>query len=610
MALQLEREEITTETLLVASQVERERILRSMEFSYGKIMSLNKTIERRRVVSLAMVEPDSDAANSASLEIVIPADWQPGARVCGKVHSAWCHTYNANHTYKSLYFATIYRLGPSVQKRGKLASPLPLSPARPPQHTNPRSWHARVCAGTKLETMLADGQCLILSPPEGAKPGMSLEFKVPEAHSRVEAMPARPKPEQEPDQPSVEAHVRSVEDEWEQVWQNEVILREFPANDKLIDRLEMSLSSELHALIIPPKDSEGCRDWNSKSQKRWVSLVLWFTFFQVLLTWLLFHMSMYHYREMRMTKAQCADGGVLANQTSESIAATCPTAALDKMASRITLKDPLYEAALNYTGSYRNSPIFGEGNSDSHLERNALLVIQELFLFLFLSQKLAHAIQMLTLALAAGGLDRLYGGWNFYRGLLSFNRRADVFSKMDWDLIRCGAMLELFCLSQVFANLGITLTAWSSGESLFTTVLTTFVLTKVAEMDSALYKLLHAMGKKRDSTQESEARNRAHKREKLRKLRSNPATRKDLRNKLKEAKERWNETHPDLPFTRTSLVGLVKNILFLCNVVLISAMVYGFMLAVTGIFIAVHDLHYSEFTVSALSFGTDYRDWG
>ena len=111
-------------------------------------------------------------------------------------------------------------------------------------------------------------------------------------HARVQALPACEETQsvEAYDQQSVEAHVRSIEAQWEEDWKNNP-REEF--HDKMLDRLEED--GALHSLIIPPKDSDSkCRDWNSKSQQRWVCFVLLFTFSQVLLTWLLFYMSIYN----------------------------------------------------------------------------------------------------------------------------------------------------------------------------------------------------------------------------------------------------------------------------------------------------------------------------
>ena len=317
-----------------------------------------------------------------------------------------------------------------------------------------------------------------------------------------------------------------------------------------------------------------------------------------------------------MTKTQCADGAVLTNQTTgvTSIAATCPTAAWDSN-SRVTLKDPLYEAALSYTRPPQTS-IFEDGAGwDRHLEEAAILVVLEMFHFLFFGQKTIHSLMMMG---PAGG--------RFKADL----QLADVFSETHWGLVSCGAMLLLFVVSQVVANLGITLVAWNSGQSLFNTVLATFVLTKVAEMDGAFYKMLHAKGIKRDSKAESKA---AHRRDKLRKLRSNPALRtnfargwfgsklakrlefncflsKALRSELKEAKERWNENDPQRKkIIRNQQKAVLLSMLLSMFLSLITCfLVFGTMQAAAAIFIAVNDLPSSKFTHGALTFGTGYRD--
>ena len=425
------------------------------------------------------------------------------------------------------------------------------------------------------------------------------------------------------DSRSVEAHVRSIEDEWEEDWQNNPREKFF---DKMLDRLEEKTAGTLHSLVIPPKDSAGCRDWNSESQQRWVRRVRRFTFVQVCLTWLLFYMSMYHYREMRMTKSKCVDGAVLVtNQTGvTSIAATCPTAALDSE-SRVTLKDPLYEAALNYTRPPQ-AFFFEDGYSDwdfyfGFLQESAISCVLTMFHFLFFGQKTVHSLMMMG---PAGGRFE----WNKFANLfVGSNQLADVFSETHWDLVSCGAMLLLLVIGQVTANLGITLVAWNSGESLFNTVLTTFVLTKVAEMDGAFYNML---GIKRDSKAESEA---AHRTDKLRKLRSNPALRtsfalgwfgsklakrlelscflsKALRSELKKATKRWNKKYPLRKKLQEAITKRwsVMQLLSIPFLLIATGLVHGAMQAAAAIFIAVHDLPSSEFTRDVLSIGSDYRD--
>ena len=132
-------------------------------------------------------------------------------------------------------------------------------------------------------------------------------------------------------------------------------------------------------------------------------------------------------------------------------------------------------------------------------------------------------------------------------------------NQRHWGLVCCGTMLQYFATNQFIANMLICGNSSSSGESLFTTFFRTFTLLLVADLDDKLMKF---------------------------KL---PAS---------------------LPmFIRVLRKGDRLLRVFLCFSPFLAFLALPCAYLAGAIYIAINDLHYSEFTVNALSWGTDLRDF-
>ena len=322
---------------------------------------------------------------------------------------------------------------------------------------------------------------------------------------------------------------------------------------------------DIHAFLIPPKGTKGCRNWKSRSQKRWVKRVLVVNSIQLLLTWLLFFACISHYRLQRMTSTTCA--AVVTDELSgeSSIATTCEGAVLVNE-SVIELKDPLYEAALNYTDLVESGAVDANSqqwSSDPDYMTAAQVVVLECFLFVFLLQK------MMT-------------SWKL---VYSSNIKSMDPPQRHYDLVYCGAILSFFCMSQLFANLSISLVARGSGVSLFTAIFATFTLLIVADLDS---KLLAAfMPPKRKSEAESQEDT------------ADPRLGVEISFPFRKALKGEKKAKRHLIITFTGLISFLLLMAFAAA----SAVLAG------AILLAVNGLRYSEFTARAVSMGTDYSEY-
>ena len=173
-------------------------------------------------------------------------------------------------------------------------------------------------------------------------------------------------------------------------------LRAEKAEDEWLEAMRSELKDTIHADLIPPKDKAGNRDWESRKAR--VRRVLFIHFMQLVLTWVLFAVSISHYSLARKNSKECT--AVLMNQGGESsIAATCTGAVLVNE-SRIEVRDPFYEAALNLTERFPDGDLPDElqDKLSSDSSRNArgtemiiLVFVMELFLVVHLAKKYSIA---------------------------------------------------------------------------------------------------------------------------------------------------------------------------------------------------------------------------
>ena len=229
--------------------------------------------------------------------------------------------------------------------------------------------------------------------------------------------------------------------------------------EKWLDEKRQQLSGTIHANLIPPSvlgDIRLGRRWGWR-------MVLFIHLIQLLLTWLLFGMSISHYSLLRTKSTACT--AVLTDQTGEnSIAATCTGAVLVDE-SRIELSDPFYEASLNLTEQVESGAVslsklgFLAEFYSSFIDHWILFIVMELFLIVFLYKKIKTSMALVVC------------------GLKDPDQRG-------WGLVRCGTMLNCLVLNQIVANLLICINSRNSGESLYNTIFATFTLLLVADLDN------------------------------------------------------------------------------------------------------------------------------
>lgn len=339
------------------------------------------------------------------------------------------------------------------------------------------------------------------------------------------------------------------------------------------------LGDTLHAFLIPPKGKNGCRDWSSRSQKRWVKCVLVANSIQVLLTWLLFLASISHFRLQRMKSTTCA--AVVTDELSgeSSIATTCEGAVLVNE-SVIELKDPLYEAALNYTDLLESGAVDAKSSTDaSHYMMMAQMFVLEMFLIVFLLQKLMTSRKLVL-----------------YSSIMSMDP-----SQWHWDLVYCGALLFLFCVSQIIANLYIGFIAAASGDSLFTTIFATFTLLLVADLDD---KLLTGFA---PPTRTSEAESRVQERCMLR----SKTTRKELDSAFEKAELRLANKFPARKALKDDMERRLKiiSVTGIIFALLLVAFMFAFLYLAAAVLHAVNGLRISFHTIGAVTTGFDYSEF-
>ena len=285
-------------------------------------------------------------------------------------------------------------------------------------------------------------------------------------------------------------------------------------------------------------------------------------------------MGINNYRLERMKSTECA--AVLTNQTSSIVAATCTGAVLVNE-SLVQLKDPLYEAALNITELVESGLIEPPFTGDRSFSDYMLMLFMELILLFLLLKKVIASMGLTSLGLKT----------------------------QHWDLVYCGEALKLHMISQVFANLQFMMVAWSSGASLFDTILATFALLIIADLDDKLLALFPFKRTSKVAESQDKERNELP-------LRSGPVkTRSRL---LAQAQQ--NPTVEVIGRRVTFIKTMIRarapqNIkeiaIFNALMTLISfGLAYALMVVVTAATCALNGLRFSYYTMSALAFGSHF----